>query len=58
MLFWIEKGRSRIFVDALLNCGRYYVLFYDETGRIQPEDWMKREAEGYLRLFTDKPIEF
>jgi hypothetical protein len=60
MLFWIERGGKRIFVDALLNCGRWLVSFFEDGKKIPSEKygWLIPEAEGYIRLFSDKPIEF
>jgi hypothetical protein len=60
MLFWIEKGGKRIFVDALLNCGRYYVTFWQDGHKISTNkfSWLIPEAESHIRLFSDKPIEF
>jgi len=60
MLFWIERYGIRVFVDALLNCGRYLVMFYENGKRIPADkySWLIPEAEGYIRMFSDKPIEF
>jgi hypothetical protein len=60
MLFWIERKGKRVFVDALLNRGRYIVTFWEDGRKISPKkySWLIPEAKSYLRLFTDKPIEF
>ena len=60
MLFWIERFGRKVLVDALLNCGRWLVTFWEEGKKI-PSDkysWLMSEAEGYIKMFSDKPIEF
>jgi len=57
MLFKTTIGNTRYVVDATLNCGRYVVSVTPEPLE-EHKERLTREIEGYLRMFTDKPIEF